>query len=280
MGFFSRLSRPSATSSGSNDDPPPPYNVSEDRSAPSTLHLETATEKPNASIDPNPTPIPYIERSPKEQLRRYLIKILVFTFSVDIEKLDNALGTPIYVDKDGKRKDEPKKNSTLSDQEKTDLYKLAIAVKRLHRKASTNCWNTTFQADRDLVIKAVSSISRDLTSSTKKYPSPGVHAAFALDLISNYADHHCDPALWTKTHLGQWTTNVLYRASDAFDYSIAAHAKLIGDVAPNEEVRFVLGHAQEAFQEKWGVNSVKATESYYMAIRDGYTELYGVLRNS
>jgi hypothetical protein len=272
MGLFNFHSRASTTSNASHDDAPPPYNSAESKSTPSSADSKPALEEKEQAAAANP--VPYIKRSPKDQLRRYLIEILVFTLSVNIEELDDALGTTDA--QKAEKVQEPgqaRKTSTLSDQEKSDLYELATVIQRLHRKAATNCWNTTYQTDRDLVKRAVT----DVSGGFGHCDALRVDCAFALDIISTYADHRCNPTLWTKTHLGRWTTNWMQRGQPDFERSIAAHAKLIGDVSPNEPSRFVLGGAQEEFQLKWG-KFVEATDSYYLALRAGYCNLNRVLR--
>ena len=250
-----------STSSSTLSDPPPPYRDDPEYSSFISQSDEKQIEEKST---PPPNPIPYIKRSDKEQLRRYLIEILVFQFDADISQHHAALGND--------REACNLKTSILSDKEKSDLLELATLIQRIHKHAATNCWNTTTDAERKMLKSSVlKGASRDFTY----YPAHGL----IMDLVSTYADHQCQVDLRHKTLLKYWQKEERFYQKDQkyqLKYCLQAHATLNGDICLNESVRLVLGKAQEKYQQELRFTDVESTRHFYGA-RKAYKALAEML---
>lgn len=176
------------------------------------------------------------------QLRRYLIEIMTFTFNADFALLNQALGqhtlpTPASTSTT---------DSTLSEDERVELLRLARISKDLYEKQTGHKWLTTRDSDRRAIADAIVIPALQLELS----PS------YILQIISTYADHQCDE---TKRKYTLISLNVLYPLwlsrrltflLGLFGHHLHSHARIIRATAPDEHVRIVLGNAMKVFQEE------------------------------
>ncbi|KAF2184902.1 hypothetical protein K469DRAFT_708678 [Zopfia rhizophila CBS 207.26] len=199
-------------------EPPPPYSAT--------------------AISQNHTP----QRDPVIQLRRYLIEIMAFTFNADFALLNHALGQHTLPTSASISTT----NSTLTDDERVELLRLALISKDLYRKQRGHQLLTTRDSDRRAVTDAIVIPALQLELS----------AGYILELISTYADHRCDE---TKREYTLISLNIPYPLClfrhltlllALFGHHLHSHARIISATAPNEDVRIVLGNAMKVFQEE------------------------------
>ncbi|KAF2180435.1 hypothetical protein K469DRAFT_714815 [Zopfia rhizophila CBS 207.26] len=199
-------------------EPPPPYSAT--------------------AISQNHTP----QSDPVMQLRRYLIEIMAFTFNADFALLNHALGqhtlptsASISIT-----------NSTLTEDERVELLRLALITKDLYGKQRGHQLLTTRDSDRRAVADAIVIPTLHLELS----------AGYILELISTYADHQCDE---TKREYTLISLNIPYPLClfrhltlflDLFGHHLHSHARIISATASDEHVRIVLGNAMKVFQEE------------------------------
>ncbi|KAF2005130.1 hypothetical protein P154DRAFT_560077 [Amniculicola lignicola CBS 123094] len=195
----------------------------------------------------------------KEGLQRYIMEILVFTFSADAHDVDNALGTV-----NGYHWT----TSVLTAEERAELYDISMTINLLKDKASNNGWNTTQKEDRELIYFIVS-------QPTKAFR---LREAYMLDLLATYKDHQCNEQLRHHTLVGHWQSSRGNSQKRELGMTLGSHAYVIGKIAPNENVRHVLGAAVERFQSENQITGVKF-RSYESPIRDGFDSLESALRS-
>lgn len=197
-----------------------------------------------------------------EQFRRYIIEIMAFTFGVDMTKLNPALGMRARA-KTWKKQ----RASTLFQEERNRLYHLSYIIKRLHRQTLQIEWIGEFLLEeykitiREEIVKPARSLD--------------IREDYALDLISTYADHQCDPARWKYTLLARWSPRGWnfwkWWYYDYLAWALESHANLIGDVV-NGEVRLILGQHLDGFRRRRVFRCLKPT-GFEFQVRKGFEKL-------
>lgn len=189
------------------------------------------------------------QRDPVTQLRRYLVEITAYSFNADFVLLNHALGQPTS----STSASISATNSTLTENERVELLRLALISKDLYGKHRGHELLTTLDSDRRAIANAIliPSIILDLSES------------YILQLISTYADHQCDEHRRENTLISQRIPQplCLYRRLTLFLYSFSqqmnAHTRIILASTPNEDARMVLGEATRVFQqEELGIKSL------------------------
>jgi hypothetical protein len=194
--------------------PPPPYSAT--------------------TVSQNLTP----QRDPVTQLSRYLLEIMAFSFHADYALLNHALGqhsASISITK-----------STLTDDERVELLRLALISKDLYGKHRSYQRLNTRDSDRSDLADAIviPALQLDLSES------------YILELISTYAEHQCDETKRGHTLISVnipyplWVFRHLTLFLMSFGHHLDSHARIIEAVASNEDVRIVLGNAMKAYQEE------------------------------
>jgi hypothetical protein len=225
----------------SMNDSPPPYSA----------------RSPSPSLSPNP-----VAQNPLVQLRRYLIEIIGFTFDADFSLLNQALGQTASVTPTSPT------NSILTPNERVELLDLVTLIKELNTKISDadTQWLTVRSSDREAVADAVIRPALYL----------GLPASYILELVSTYALHQCDESkrslsfiLQRKPYFYSMFRSLSFLGPfnvvlGIFTNELWSLAHIVKIVAPNEEVRMVLGNAMHTYQkEVLGIEEVMHIESFW-----------------
>ncbi|KAF2475782.1 uncharacterized protein BDR25DRAFT_350068 [Lindgomyces ingoldianus] len=176
------------------------------------------------------------------QLRRYLIEIMTFAFNADFALLNQALGqhtltTSVSISTT---------NSTLTEDERAELLRLALISKDLYGKQRGHQWLTTHDSDRRAIADAI------VIPALQLELDPG----YILKIISTYADHQCDETKREHTLISLkipyplWLFRHLTFLLSLFGHHLHSHARIIRATAPDGHVRAVLGDAMKVFQEE------------------------------
>ncbi|KAF2121181.1 hypothetical protein BDV96DRAFT_594408 [Lophiotrema nucula] len=107
-------------------------------------------------------------RDSSAQLRRYLIELVAYTFQADFGQLNNILNPGRRVSPDQYF------ISILTDDEKTDLKRLAHSTSELQLMALRRRWSTTMKRERDSILESIVKPAKDLELSPP----------YILDMIS------------------------------------------------------------------------------------------------
>ncbi|KAJ4350966.1 hypothetical protein N0V95_004250 [Ascochyta clinopodiicola] len=127
----------------------------------------------------------------KQQLRRYVLEIIAITFNANFDKLNTAIhgqATPSQT------------SSILSNQERSDLYKLSLLVRKVHKQLSDRQISTVDEEDEEKLRNAVFRPAADITG----YSSS---SCIVLDLIAWYGEHAHHRTQWSDTIPGCWETD-------------------------------------------------------------------------
>ncbi|KAF2445162.1 hypothetical protein P171DRAFT_521203 [Karstenula rhodostoma CBS 690.94] len=204
------------------------------------------------------------KRTPVEQLRRYIIEIMGFTFDTDFTLLNEALGQTALCTCPTK--------SILTPEERAKLLSLATLIKEVKPKmTSGNAWLTVRYAEREAIAEAV----------VRPAHYVGLTVGYVLEIISTYAVHQCDPSKRALSFISQkkpyfytfWKClaflGPLNIVLGLYSNDLWAHAHVIGVTVPCEEVRAVLGNAMQTYQKEvlgikqvWQIKKVFSGESW------------------
>ncbi|KAF2105964.1 hypothetical protein BDV96DRAFT_638471 [Lophiotrema nucula] len=202
-------------------------------------------------------------RHKEEQLRKFLLEVISFTFDLDGDKLKTVLDSST----DSTKNPSTNNSSILSEEEQEALLHLSTTINNLRHKCLKNQWLTTLRKDREYVISTVIEPASSLNT----------HEVYALDILSTYADHRCQPALQKYTLFNHWKRpykNWLKNLGIGdleLQWTIASHAIIVEEIAPNDAVRQLFGEAIEEFQR---VKKLKGRGlSYPRPIRKGFLDL-------
>jgi hypothetical protein len=192
--------------------------------------VDCLPDTPPPTMPPSPTTSP---EQYKQQLCRYLIEILAFTFKVDPKELRRATNPGSKA---------PHLNSEtpfiLTRTERDQLLHLSCTVQHVHAKVCRNEVLTTYRRDRDLINDAILRPAHKL----------GIYPLHALDLISTYKDHQCNPDKRRYTILAVFTPRFCKCISYRFESTLNAHRLVMERVSRNDDVQHVLGRA---FEKVW-----------------------------
>jgi hypothetical protein len=224
-----RTSRTQTISEITMEHPPPPYTA--------------------GSFPPDP-PADHVApvRNPLEQLRRYVIEIMAFTFDANFSLLNIALGQPSYP-----------KNSTLTPTERAKLLELATLMIELKTRV-TKGGPMSYGGTQFLSVR-----SRDRETIADAVLRPALHlgasGGYLLEFIGGYAVHQCDPSkrdfsfisrrkpyfyrFWRSLEfLGPFNITL-----GIFTNDLWGCAKVIEGVVDNEDVRIILAEAMNVYQK-------------------------------
>jgi hypothetical protein len=206
----------------------------------------------------------------RRQLRRFLIEIIAFFFGVSTIRLSTALGDPFapFLSASNMLSGPASNPSMLSDRERGKLLHLARLVQHLHRKNQNNELYTTKDAFRLEVHESIIKPAKDLE----------IHPAFALELIANYADHHCRH--WDSTLLAHWRPSFLkFRHWMLRNVFLSTLSGVILKVTEGEniEVYRILANGLLEYQNRCWFASVKASSTSIPSVSVGFVRLHKLL---
>jgi hypothetical protein len=194
-----------------------------------------------------------------EQIRRYLIEIIALTVGAEFDEVNAAVYS-------GPMKGT---NSILSESECKDLHLLSLCVRRVYRQMQRNGFSDINREDEVILRENIMGPADNLD-----YRMGG----FALDLIGWYST--CSlltlPLPWNDTILGHWAKQVnsstIGADKEDFIYSMRSFKNAIKYVAPNEDVRTVLGDALEGCRRRCGLEPFERT-IIYLPLRYEFYEM-------
>ncbi|PSN65652.1 hypothetical protein BS50DRAFT_646008 [Corynespora cassiicola Philippines] len=224
------------------DEPPPPYHFGGPLSTP-----------PPAAVAHNPL----------EQLRRYIIEIMGFTFDANFSLLNEALGQTGNTSSSAA-------NSILSPDERARLLNLATLIQEVEAKISDKSaqWLAVRSSERKAIADAVIRPALYL----------GIPAGYCLEMVSTYADHQCDgrkrslsfvskriPYLFCTLKSLEFL-GVFNLTMRVFHGHLWLNACITEFVAFNEEIQVVLANAIDIYQkEVLGIKRIYHLNMYLKA---------------
>lgn len=207
-----------------------------------------------------------------------LVEIIAATFHVDFTQLNAAI-SGIFVSVGFEGLTQLDRSSILGAKEKVALKYLCTLIKDLEKKHRRDEWNTTFQRDRDLVVRAVIQPAFDL----------GLQADYVLEVIGRYAHFrgrrmkrrkgtlvdHWMPRYARFRWRSKWPMRDL---GDTF----RSYSCLIASVLPaDENVRVILSNAMAKFRKRRGIRELQNTgQDFCWPLSDGYMDLYETLKTA
>jgi hypothetical protein len=228
------------------------------RHAPASVRRRALKQDPWLPVSPLCT-ILALDR--EDQLQRYLLEIIGFTFGVNFDELN----TDYY-----SRTVSEKTTSMLSPSEQAELLHISKTINDLLKEQSRNALNTVPLAPKQEINDNV------LIS------APFSSEAYTLDLLATYAHHQCNPCCWNHTLVGYWARNPENRPvrmrNDDWKDTLSTHAHFIAVISPNEKVQLLLGKALVKYQEEMGLK-LKRESAYFGHTREKATHLVTALRN-
>lgn len=206
----------------------------------------------------------------RRQLRRFLIEIIAFFFGVSTVRLSAALGDPFapFMSASNTLSSPASNSSTLSNGERGKLLHLARLVQHLHRKNQDNKLHITQDAFRSEVYGSIIKPAKDLN----------IYPAFALELIANYADHHCRH--WDSTLLAHWRPSILkFRHWALRNVFLSALNDVILEVTRGEniEVYRTLANGWVEYRNRCWFVSVRPSSTGIPPVSAGFVSLHKLL---
>ncbi|KAF1958128.1 hypothetical protein CC80DRAFT_546369 [Byssothecium circinans] len=215
-------------------------------------------------------------------LRRYLMRILAATFTVDRQKLKSAIRT--YQSSGSRRGRSLTLHGPNTEHDRVEsaaLEKLCTLIRKLKKKSRRNEWDTTLQHERDTVNCSVMGAAMALN----------VEDEFVLELLGRYTGDFKKSRYrpWEKkgTHLHyymplcarirpRWT----FAMRDLGD-TLRSYSFLIAKLFPEQEqeqIRVVFGEALAEFQKSERIRNLKHwNNSSCWPVSESYLDLHFTL---
>jgi hypothetical protein len=159
---------------------------------------------------------------------------MAFTFGVDFEQLNSMLGQNVA--------DAGRGITILTEEERVELMRLSTLVEDLHQRMLYNQFNTTLKRGRDIITDAIVKPAMEIR----------LDPDYAMNLVSTYADHQCDPSKRKFTLVSLYTPMFVrfrsYPATLDLHRTLISHAKVIRAVSLNEAVQVALEKLLRTFK--------------------------------